>query len=89
LAKVEAARRDGSWAALEVVDALAIPADLAKAFRAHRGSAANFRAFPPSTKKGILEWILNAKRPETRAARVLETAMLAARNERANQWPRK
>jgi uncharacterized protein YdeI (YjbR/CyaY-like superfamily) len=89
LAKVDAAKRDGSWAALEVVDALHIPPDLATAFRAHTGAAANFDAFPRSTKKAILEWILNAKRAETRAARVLETATLAARNERANQWPRK
>ncbi len=89
LAKVDAAKRDGSWAALEAVDALIIPADLAKAFRAHKGSAANFDGFPRSTKRAILEWIMNAKRPETRAARVNETAALAAKNERANQWTRK
>ena len=37
-------------------------------------------------KRGILEWILNAKRPETRHRRVEETARLAADNIRANQW---
>jgi hypothetical protein len=25
----------------------------------------NFQAFPPSSKKIILEWILNTKKPET------------------------
>jgi uncharacterized protein YdeI (YjbR/CyaY-like superfamily) len=89
LAKVEAAQADGSWARLDEVDALRIPPDLAKAFDGNEGAAANFDAFPRSTKKGILEWILSAKRAETRAARVQETAELAARNERANQWPRK
>jgi uncharacterized protein YdeI (YjbR/CyaY-like superfamily) len=89
LAKVEAAKVDGSWARLDEVDALRIPPDLAKAFDGNDGAAANFDAFPRSTKKVILEWILAAKRAETRAARVQETAELAARNERANQWPRK
>jgi uncharacterized protein YdeI (YjbR/CyaY-like superfamily) len=44
---------------------------------------------PPKTrsaKRGILEWISNAKKPETRAKRVDETARLAAENKRANQW---
>jgi uncharacterized protein YdeI (YjbR/CyaY-like superfamily) len=89
LARIDAAKADGSWSALEVVDALMIPDDLAEAFRAHPGSAANFDAFPRSTRKGILEWILTAKRAETRAARVGQTALLAGRNERANQWTRK
>ncbi len=87
--KIEAAKADGSWSALEVVDALTIPDDLAAAFQAHEGSAANFQAFPRSTRKGILEWILTAKRAETRTARVAQTALLAGRNERANQWSRK
>ena len=34
------------------------------------------------------EWIAQAKKPETRARRVLDTATLAADNKRANQWPR-
>jgi uncharacterized protein YdeI (YjbR/CyaY-like superfamily) len=37
-------------------------------------------------KRGILEWILTAKRPATRASRIEETARRAAKNERANQW---
>ncbi|MFZ4761056.1 MAG: YdeI/OmpD-associated family protein [Burkholderiaceae bacterium] len=47
---------------------------------------ANFEAFPRSVKRGILEWIQTAKRPATRAARIDETARLAALNQRANQW---
>jgi uncharacterized protein YdeI (YjbR/CyaY-like superfamily) len=37
-------------------------------------------------KTGILEWILNAKKPETHATRIEETATLANENMRANQW---
>lgn len=86
LAKVEAARRDGSWEALDAVEALEIPADLAAALALHPDAARHFAAFPRSAKRGILEWIAQAKRPETRAKRVDETAHLAAENRRANQW---
>lgn len=84
--KIAEAQADGSWTKLDAVESLEIPADLENAFRQHRGAAANFEAFPRSAKRGILEWILQAKRPETRARRIAETASLAARNERANQW---
>ena len=86
LVKVEAAKTDGSWSALEAVEAFAIDPDLGRAFAAHAGSRAHFEAFPSSVRKAILEWIQNAKRPETRARRIEETARLAAENRRANQW---
>jgi uncharacterized protein YdeI (YjbR/CyaY-like superfamily) len=86
LAKIEAAKEDGSWSALDAVEALEIPNDLAAAFRRHAGSKKHFDAFPRSVKRSILEWIVSAKKAETRAARIDETARLAAQNERANQW---
>ncbi len=86
LAKIEQAKADGSWTALDAVDRLEVPADLAAAFDQRPGSAEAFAGFPPSTRRGILEWIGTAKRPETRAARITETADKAARGERANQW---
>jgi uncharacterized protein YdeI (YjbR/CyaY-like superfamily) len=86
LALIEAAQADGSWTALDAVEALAIPDDLAAALDARPPARTHFEAFPRSAKRGILEWILQAKRPETRARRVEETARLAERNERANQW---
>ncbi|MCA3718307.1 MAG: YdeI/OmpD-associated family protein [Brevundimonas sp.] len=86
LAKIEQARADGSWSALDAVDRLEVPPDLATAFDQRPGSAEAFAAFPASTRRGILEWIGNAKRAETRAARIAETAEKAERRERANQW---
>ncbi|MFM9882837.1 MAG: YdeI/OmpD-associated family protein [Burkholderiales bacterium] len=85
-AKIEAAKRDGSWSALDQIEDLVIPPDLTAALKAHAHAADHFEDFPRSVKRGILEWIANAKRSETRAARVEETATMAARNERANQW---
>ncbi|MFN8444727.1 MAG: YdeI/OmpD-associated family protein [Caldilineaceae bacterium] len=86
LAKVEAAKQDGSWNALDGVEALEIPADLATALANYPTATEYFTAFPRSVKRGILEWISNAKTAETRAKRIEETARLAAENLRANQW---
>lgn len=86
MAKVEAAKADGSWDRLVKAHAEGPPKDLIAAFRRHAGSAKHFTAFPPGVRKQILEWIATAKRAGTRAARVQETARLAAKNERANQW---
>lgn len=86
LAKVEAAKKDGSWSALDGVEALEIPPDLAKALSKNKTAKGYFEAFPRSVKRAILEWILNAKKPETRAKRIEETVTLAEKNIRANQW---
>jgi uncharacterized protein YdeI (YjbR/CyaY-like superfamily) len=86
LAKIEAAKKDGSWNKLDGVEALEIPDDLGKALDDHPPAREHFEAFPRSVKRGILEWIVNAKKPETRFKRIQETATLASRNIRANQW---
>ena len=86
LARVEAAKQDGSWNALDQVEALEIPPDLKKALAAYKTAKQYFDAFPRSAKRAILEWISNAKKPETRARRIEETVSLAAKNLRANQW---
>jgi uncharacterized protein YdeI (YjbR/CyaY-like superfamily) len=89
LAMIELAKESGTWTALDAIENMEVPADLAKALKQLKGATENFAAFPRSAKKGILEWIIAAKREETRAKRVAETAALAAKNIRANQWPRK
>jgi uncharacterized protein YdeI (YjbR/CyaY-like superfamily) len=86
LTKIEVAKIDGSWEKLDEVEALEIPDDLQKAFLEFSSATNNFAAFPPSAKRGILQWIVQAKKPETRAKRIEETARLAEQNIRANQW---
>jgi uncharacterized protein YdeI (YjbR/CyaY-like superfamily) len=86
LAKVEKARKDGTWSMLDAVEDLVVPEDLAADFESFPPAAANFAAFPRSVQRGILEWIVQAKRAETRSARIRTTAEMAQRNERANQW---
>jgi uncharacterized protein YdeI (YjbR/CyaY-like superfamily) len=88
LAKIEAAKQDGSWSKLDAVEALEIPPDLQAALDANPTARDYFNAFPRSAKRAILVWLVDAKRAETRAKRVAETVRLAAENVRANQ-PRK
>jgi len=88
LAKIEAAQQDGSWNALDAVEALEVPPDLAAALGSYPSAQAHFEAFPRSVKRSILEWIAAAKTPATRAKRVEETARLAEDNIRADQWRR-
>ena len=63
LAKIEQAQQDGSWSFLDDVEALILPDDLKHAFSKNQIAQKNFETFPPSSKRVILEWIKNAKRP--------------------------
>ncbi len=85
LAKVEAAKQDGSWYALDGVEALEIPPDLEAALAAHGKARENWDALPRYIKRNALLWITTARRPETRAKRIQETARLAAENKRPNR----
>jgi uncharacterized protein YdeI (YjbR/CyaY-like superfamily) len=86
LAKIDAAKRDGSWSALNAVEGLVVPPDLKEALAANPDAARNFDAFPRPSRKIILGWIAAAKRPETRAKRVAETVRQAAKNLKANHY---
>jgi uncharacterized protein YdeI (YjbR/CyaY-like superfamily) len=86
LAKIEAAKKDGSWFLLDAVEALVMPDDLKKALMQYPKASTHFDAFPRSAKRGILEWIQNAKTESTRQKRIATTAELAEQNTRANQW---
>lgn len=86
LAAVQAAKRNGTWTALDAVEDLHEPGDLRGALDSTPGARRHWDAFPRSTKRAILEWIANAKTPATRTRRITETAAKAARNLRANQW---
>ena len=80
---VDAAKADGTWSRYDSAEALEIPADLQAALEAHGDAAANFAAFTDAAKRTILRWLIDAKRPETRAKRIDETARHAAENEKA------
>ncbi|PSR52151.1 hypothetical protein AHMF7605_00735 [Adhaeribacter arboris] len=85
LAIIEVAKQNGYWSALDEVEALLIPEDLQNALNNDKKALDNWNKFPRSAKRAILEWILNARRPETREKRITETVTLANKNLRANQ----
>ncbi len=51
-----------------------VPHDLQIELHDDPEAAAAFAALPPSHRREYIDWILEAKRPETRAHRVEETA---------------
>jgi uncharacterized protein YdeI (YjbR/CyaY-like superfamily) len=85
-AMIDLAKKTGTWEALVEVQNSIIPEDLQKSFNKNKIAFKNFSAFPTSSKRIILEWILNAKKPETRQKRVEETIELAAKNIKANHY---
>ena len=88
LAKIEAARKDGSWSQFDAIDKLEMPEDLLEQLSANPEAKRNFETFSDSSKKIILFWIANARREETRRKRIAETVRLAAQNIKAAQGQR-
>lgn len=70
-AKIEAAKRDGSWTLLDSVEALRVPPDLGRALGS-AGARRAFDALTPGKKKAHLRALVTAKRPTTRAKRVTD-----------------
>ena len=85
LAAIAESKRLGQWEAMAEVDALAIPPDLAAAFREFPGTAGAFSGMAPSYRRNVLRWIALAKTPPTRAKRVTVAAAATARNEKLPQ----
>lgn len=77
LDSVETAKQNGSWTILDDVEALKIPTDLMAAFDLHEGAKAYFDSLSKSVRKALLQWVILAKRPETRQKRIAEIAALA------------
>lgn len=81
---IDLAKKTGTWDALSDFQNLILPDDLQNLFDKNKTALKNYQVFPPSSKRMILEWIANAKKPETRKKRIIKTVELAADNIRAN-----
>lgn len=86
LEMVRIAKATGTWNALNEVENLVVPDDLQQLFDQNKIAFDHWNNFPPSSRRGILEWILTAKRAATRQKRIEETVHLAAQNKRANHY---
>ena len=81
---IDLAKQNGSWTALDDVENIVLPKDMQALLKKNKKAQVNFSNFPRSSKRGILEWILNAKKAETRQKRIEETIKLAEINVKAN-----
>jgi uncharacterized protein YdeI (YjbR/CyaY-like superfamily) len=63
---------------------LPVPADLTAGLRKTPKAAANFKAFSPSQRGEYIEWITEAKRPETRSQRLATTLEWLAEGKKRN-----
>lgn len=86
LKMIEIAKQNGTWTALDEVENITIPDDLKALFLKNKTARDNWEKFPRSSKRGILEWIMNAKKSETRQKRIDETIRLAEENIKANHY---
>ena len=82
LKSIELAKENGSWGRIDQSEAWEMPEDLLTAFSKNKKAAANFEAFTPFAKKWTYQWILMAKREETRKKRVALAVSEAAENRR-------
>ena len=60
------------------------PDDLLSALKKNKAAKATFDAFPPSCKREYIEWIVEAKREETRAKRLAQAVEWMAEGKRRN-----
>jgi len=81
-AAIELAKANGSWSALDDVEDMIVPDDLALALASSPGALRNFESFSPPARKAFLRWINNLRSDAKRAERITEIFRLAAEGRR-------
>lgn len=79
---IELAKLNGSWSILDEVEELIIPDDLEAAFAFKPNARDYFLSCSKSARKAMLQWLVLAKRAETRQNRVSEIVTLAEQNKK-------
>ena len=83
LAKIEVAKKNGTWTSLDAVEDLIMPLDLEMAFGKNTSAFENYKNFSPSYRKSYLYWLNQAKREETRNNRITEIINLCSQNKKS------
>jgi uncharacterized protein YdeI (YjbR/CyaY-like superfamily) len=81
---VETAKGNGMWHATTPERIDVTPPDLEEALAADPGAAERWRTWAPSHRRQYIYWVLDAKRPETRARRIADVVRRAAADIKAN-----
>lgn len=63
---------------------LEMPDDFAAALAPSPAAQATYDSFPPGCRREYLEWVLEAKRPETRARRIAQAVEMMAEGKKKN-----
>lgn len=79
---IEKAKQNGSWNILNEVEDLILPEDLKTELNKQINAMEYYLSLSKSVRKAILQWLVLAKRPETRQKRILEIASLAAQKQK-------
>lgn len=80
------AKENGSWSILDAAESLEIPVDLELEFEKIPDSKEYFLSLSRSDKRNILQWLVLAKRIETRQKRILEIVELAGQRLKPKQF---
>lgn len=83
---IEVAKQNGSWTILDEVEELIIPKDLETALKTTENAMDYFLSLSKSVKKMMLQWIMLAKREETRQHRINEIVTHAANQQKPKNF---
>jgi uncharacterized protein YdeI (YjbR/CyaY-like superfamily) len=83
---IEIAKLNGSWTILDEAEALIIPDDLEIEFQQRPNVKDYFLSLSRSDKRNILQWLVLAKRQETREKRIKEIVELAELKQKPKQF---
>jgi uncharacterized protein YdeI (YjbR/CyaY-like superfamily) len=86
---IETAKKNGSWLVLDEVEDLTIPPDLEAKFNENVAAKSYFETLSRTNKRNILQWLVLAKRAETRKKRIEEIIDLAAQQKKPKQFETK
>lgn len=86
---IDIAKQNGTWDALNEIEKIVLPEDFKLLLDKNKTAFEHWENFSRSSKRGILEWIINARKPETRKKRMEETVSLAEKNIKANHYTQK
>lgn len=80
---IQAAKKNGSWSALDDVENGIIPEELQNAFDQNTTAFKNYQNFTKGQRKSYLYWLNQAKREETRQKRIAEIVRCCSENIKA------
>jgi uncharacterized protein YdeI (YjbR/CyaY-like superfamily) len=79
MALVTLAKKNGTWSVMDQAASLTTPPELQKAIDANPAARKNWPVYSPGMRKGFLYMVADAKRPETRAARIARVVDIVAK----------